>query len=181
MECVLIKSNSVEAELVFWYSQPVAHRPIQQESSKREQHYVVFSWKFEELQLPSSPSTQIQLLLGLIFSWYSHPSTNPATTYPMGKWYKTNNTLIQDFKYLNWRHQLLQVKTKNVRNGGIWQSWISKSLAVCPAPCVLRQCRVVFAWKCHLFCLCAHVQCRVCYIYHVEFHFRFRRLLSFAV
>ena len=24
-----------------------------------------------------------------------------------------------------------------------------------------------------LFCLCTHVQCRVCYIYHVEFHFRF--------
>ena len=52
---------------------------------------------------------------------------------------------------------------------------------ICPAPCVLRQCTVVFAWKCHLFCLCAHVQCRVCYIYHVEFHFRFRRLLSFPV
>merc|ERR1711954_60653 len=31
------------------------------------------------------------------------------------------------------------------------------------------------------FCLCAHVQCRVCYIYHVEFHFRFRHLLSFPV
>ena len=32
-----------------------------------------------------------------------------------------------------------------------------------------------------LFCLCTHVQCRVCYIYHVEFHFRFRGLLSFPV
>ena len=38
---------------------------------------------------------------------------------------------------------------------------------------MLRQCTVVFAWKCRLFCLCVHVQFRVCYIYHVEFHFRF--------
>ena len=38
-----------------------------------------------------------------------------------------------------------------------------------------------FAWKCRLFCLCAHVQCRVWYIYHVEFHFRFRHPLSFPV
>ena len=34
---------------------------------------------------------------------------------------------------------------KNDRNGGIWQSGMSKSLAVRPAPCVLRQCTVVFA------------------------------------
>ena len=27
---------------------------------------------------------------------------------------------------------------------------------ICPAPYVLCQCTVVFAWKCHLFCLCAH-------------------------
>ena len=40
---------------------------------------------------------------------------------------------------------------------------------------------VVFAWKCRLFCLCAHVQCRLCYIYHVEFHFQLRRMLSFPV
>ena len=52
---------------------------------------------------------------------------------------------------------------------------------ICPAPCALCQCTVVFAWKCCLCCLCAHVQCRVCYIYHVEFHFRFRFLLSFPV
>ena len=31
------------------------------------------------------------------------------------------------------------------------------------------------------FCLCTHVQCRVCYIYHVEFHFRLRVLESFPV
>ena len=36
---------------------------------------------------------------------------------------------------------------------------------ICPAPCVLRQCTVVFAWKCRLFCLCAYVQCLVCYIF----------------
>ena len=32
---------------------------------------------------------------------------------------------------------------------------------ICPAPCVLCQCTVVFAWKCHRLCLCAHGQCRV--------------------
>ena len=52
---------------------------------------------------------------------------------------------------------------------------------ICPALCVLRHYTVVFAWKCCLFCLCAHGQCRICYIYHVEFHFRFRRLVSFPV
>ena len=52
---------------------------------------------------------------------------------------------------------------------------------ICPAPCVLRQCTVVFAWKCRLLCLCMYVQCRVCYIYHVEFHVRFRHLVSFPV
>ena len=28
------------------------------------------------------------------------------------------------------------------------------SSRICPAPCVLCQCTIVFAWKCHLFCLC---------------------------
>ena len=42
-------------------------------------------------------------------------------------------------------------------------------------------CTVAFAWKCRLFCLCTHVQCHVCYIYHVEFNFRFRCLVSFPV
>ena len=50
---------------------------------------------------------------------------------------------------------------------------------ICPAPCMLCQSTVVFAWKCHFFCFCAHVQCRLCYIYHVEIHFRFRHLVSF--
>ena len=45
------------------------------------------------------------------------------------------------------------------------------------ALCVLRKCTVVFAFKCRLFSLCAHGQCRVYYIYHVEFHFRFRSLV----
>ena len=40
---------------------------------------------------------------------------------------------------------------------------------------------VVFAWKCRLFCLFAHGQCRVYYIYHVEFHFRFEHLITFPV
>ena len=52
---------------------------------------------------------------------------------------------------------------------------------ICPAPCVHRQSTVIFAWKYRIFCLCAHVQCHICYIFHVEFHFRFRRLLSFTV
>ena len=55
------------------------------------------------------------------------------------------------------------------------------SSRICPAPCVLRQCTVVFAWKCRLFCLCTHGQCRVYYIYHVEFHFRFVHLITFPV
>ena len=65
-------------------------------------------------------------------------------------------------------------KIKNDRNGGVWQSGISKSLAE------YVQHRV-YAWKCRLFCLCAYGQCRVYYIYHVKFHFRFRRLVSFPV
>ena len=40
---------------------------------------------------------------------------------------------------------------------------------------------VCFAWKCRLFCLCAHEQCRVYYIYHAEFHFRFGHLITFPV
>ena len=52
---------------------------------------------------------------------------------------------------------------------------------ICPAPCVPCLFTVVFAWKCCLFCLCAHGQCRIYYIYHVEFHFRFRHLVSFPV
>ena len=39
---------------------------------------------------------------------------------------------------------------------------------ICPALCVLHQCTIVFEWKCRLFCLRAHVQCLVCYIYHVD-------------
>ena len=55
------------------------------------------------------------------------------------------------------------------------------SSGICPAPCVLCQCTVVFAWKCRLFCLWAYGQCCIYYIYHVEFHFRFRNLVSFPV
>ena len=40
---------------------------------------------------------------------------------------------------------------------------------------------VVFAWKCRLFFMSAHVQCRVHYIYHVEFYFRFGHLITFPV
>ena len=46
---------------------------------------------------------------------------------------------------------------------------------------MLRFALVVFAWKCRLFCLCVHGQCRVYYIYHVEFHFRFKNLLAYPV
>ena len=35
--------------------------------------------------------------------------------------------------------------------------------------------------KIRLFCLFAHGQCRVYYIYHVEFHFRFEHLITFPV
>ena len=52
---------------------------------------------------------------------------------------------------------------------------------ICSAQCVLRQYTVIFAWKCCLFCQCVPGQCRVYHICHVEFHFRFRRLVSFPV
>ena len=42
-------------------------------------------------------------------------------------------------------------------------------------------CTVVFVLKCRLFCLCVHGQCRVYYIYHVEFHFWLRHLVWFPV
>ena len=48
----------------------------------------------------------------------------------------------------------------------------------CKAEYVQR--RVCFV-NVQVVCLWPHVQCQVCYIYHVEFHFRFRRLLSFSV
>ena len=68
------------------------------------------------------------------------------------------------------------------RNGFLFKICISGEKSVkCPAPWLLRQCTVVFAWKCCLFCLCAYAQCRVYYIHHVEFHFRFRALVSFPV
>ena len=37
------------------------------------------------------------------------------------------------------------IKKNDDRNGGIWQSGISKSLAECQVLCGLRQCTVVFA------------------------------------
>ena len=37
---------------------------------------------------------------------------------------------------------------------------------------------VVFKWKCYLFCLFVHGQCRVYYIYHVEFHFQCSKFRS---
>ena len=71
---------------------------------------------------------------------------------------------------------------KNDRNDGIRQSGILKSLVeyVQRHVCFLNV-QSSLHEKCRLFCLCVHVQCRVYYIYHVEFHFRFRHLLSFPV
>ena len=51
------------------------------------------------------------------------------------------------------------------------------SSAVCASSRYKSLALVVFAWKCCFFCLCTHVQCRVCYIYHVESHFRFRTVI----
>ena len=62
-----------------------------------------------------------------------------------------------------------------------WLNQIIPQSGICPAPYMLRQCTVVFAWQCRFFCFCAHVQSRICYIYHVELYFRFRHLLSFPV
>ena len=58
---------------------------------------------------------------------------------------------------------------------------VVRASPICSAPCVLHQYTVVFAWKWRLFSLYAHGQCRVYYIYHVEFHFRFGHLVSFPV
>ena len=74
---------------------------------------------------------------------------------------------------------VMQAVLKIDLNGGIWQSRISKYLAEYVQHCV---CFVNVQSSLHKnVCLCAHVQCRVCYIYHVEFHFRFRRRVSFLV
>ena len=66
---------------------------------------------------------------------------------------------------------------------------------ICPAPCGLRQCtsplpplqyicKAMHKSSMHenvIFSLCAHGQCHVYYIYHVEFHFRFGHLITFRV
>ena len=66
----------------------------------------------------------------------------------------------------------------HILGGGGLQKKIPQS-GICPAPCVLCQCTVVFAWKCRLFCLCTYRQCRIYYIYHVKFYFWFGHLVSF--
>ena len=40
---------------------------------------------------------------------------------------------------------------------------------------------VAFSWKCLLFCFCVHGQCRVCYTFYMEFHFRLGHLTPFPV
>ena len=35
---------------------------------------------------------------------------------------------------------------------------------ICPAPCVPFLFTVVFAWKCRLFCVCAHGQCHIYFV-----------------
>ena len=53
-------------------------------------------------------------------------------------------------------------------------------LVLAPTPlCMQSFALVVFPWKCCLFCLCAHGQCRVYHIYHVEFYFWFGHLITF--
>ena len=76
--------------------------------------------------------------------------------------------------------------TVQKKRGTLWEKWpqrrymVERNLKIsgriCPAPCVLCQCTVVFTWKCCLFYLCAHGKCHV---HHVEFHFRFKWLVSF--
>ena len=52
---------------------------------------------------------------------------------------------------------------------------------VCFVNVQVRCALVVCTWKCRFFCLCAHRQCRVYYIYHVEFHFRFELRITFPI
>ena len=61
-------------------------------------------------------------------------------------WNKIHSIIVRYWKMTARQQQILQSR-------------------ICPAPCVLCQCTVVFAWNCHLFCLCAHWQCRVYYTY----------------
>ena len=88
---------------------------------------------------------------------------------PYRNGFPLKNTDLQAGICFGKAHRTMQGSSKK---GKIPQS------GICPAPCVLCLFTVVFAWKCRLFCLCRHGQCRVHYIYHVEFHFWFRHLVS---
>ena len=59
--------------------------------------------------------------------------------------------------------------------GAVW----NMSSAVCASSIHSRLCIKMSSFL--SVQLCMHGQCRVHHIYHVEFHFRFRRLLSFPV
>ena len=62
---------------------------------------------------------------------------------------------------------------------------------ICPAPCVLRRCTVVFVWKCRHFCSCTHGQDNAAYIIFIMwnyisgldawYHFRFNISCGVAV
>ena len=57
------------------------------------------------------------------------------------------NTLLADGSKTIFAVSFSYIYRKNDRNGGIWQSGISKSLAVCPAPCVHHMMHVVIMWN----------------------------------
>ena len=82
-----------------------------------------------------------------------------------------NNTDLQAGICFGEAHRTMQGASKKRNNAKQ-----TMSSAVCALSIYSRLCI-----KCRLFCLCAHGQCRIYYIYHVEFHFWFKCLVSFPV
>ena len=77
-------------------------------------------------------------------------------------------------------YQYVKDTTKRNMSSAVCALLMHKFLA--PTPIYMQSfALVVFAWKFRLFCLWAHGQCHVYYVYQVEFHFRFRRMVSFPV
>ena len=94
---------------------------------------------------------------------FPHYHLQHATNPFIGQWWSLQkNWLFWQEGLVNFFFQFWYQEMKNAQK--IPQS------GMCPAPCVLNQCTVVFAC---LFCLCVQGQWRIYYIYPVEFHFWF--------
>ena len=142
--------------------------------------------------------TECLSILAYAWYWYSHIVQVPHPAYArVDNWLSRLETIYQYYDQpgmptncgkvlfeLSLQHSITFYTVKNTakRNmsSAVCGSTMYKSLA--PTPLYMYSfALVVFAWKCRLFCLCVHVQCRVCYIYHVDFQFRFGHLTTFLV